>query len=838
MSNVRWWRGQCVVMICGILLSLAAQCGFSQAAYHKPPKEIQDVIDAPSPYTGAVSPKNDYMLIYEPVRFPDISALAEPMYRIAGLRIDPANNGPHLPQRMIRWQIVDLASGASKPVAIPATMYAGAPIWSPDGSHFVFLNYGRHAVELWIGDPHTGAVHRVGTAEVNAVIEAGGEGRGMGPYGAAPVVWMPDNRHLLVRLVPAGRGPVPMEPSVPKGPIVQEADAEPSPVATFEDLLTSPHDEDLFTYFATAQLAIVDSVTGTTKPLGAPAIFALNSPSPDGHHLLVAAIHRPYSYLVTHTEFPRNLEVWDLTGHSEYQIADLPLAEHTPINGVAPGPRSYEWVPVKPATLVWAKALDGGDPKSQVPYRDQVVTLDAPFKGEPVELAKTSERFVSLEWTSSGNLAVLRDNNHRTATTRVYFLDPHKPADTPRLVWTLNLRSLYDNPGTFIQTTLPSGHRAALESNGALFLSGAGASPQGDFPFLDRLDIQSLSTQRLFHSGEHEYERVVTVLSPNGSRFLTEHESVTDPPNFFVRGAAGSPLQISHFADPTPLVRKIKSELVTYQRPDGVPLSMTVYLPPDYKEGERRPAILIGYPLEYTNVKMAGQVTRSPNRFLGFSEADLGGAGGDSGSPMYLVLHGYVILNYTAMPIVGPPATVNNTFIDQLVADAKAAIDKAADMGIVDPNRVAVAGHSYGAFMTANLLAHSTLFRAGCAQSGAYNRTLTPFGFQSERRTFWEAEPVYEQMSPFFFANKLKAPILLVHGIDDNNSGTFPIQSLRMYEALQGNGGTVRYIQLPFESHIYVGKQSIEEVEWEQMMWFDKYVRDAAPVQASGASGN
>jgi dipeptidyl aminopeptidase/acylaminoacyl peptidase len=260
---------------------------------------------------------------------------------------------------------------------------------------------------------------------------------------------------------------------------------------------------------------------------------------------------------------------------------------------------------------------------------------------------------------------------------------------------------------------------------------------------------------------------------------------------------------------------------------------MTVSLPPDYKEGERRPAILIGYPLEYTNAKMAGQVTGSPYKFLAFSESDLGPGGGDSGSPMYLVLHGYVILSSVAMPIVGSPATVNDTFIEQLVSDAKAAIDKAADMGIIDPNRVAAAGHSYGAFMTANLLAHSDLFRAGCAQSGAYNRTLTPFGFQSERRTFWESKSVYEEMSPFFFADKLKTPILLVHGIDDNNNGTFPIQSLRMYQALQGNGGIVRYIQLPYESHIYVGKQSIAEVEWEQMMWFDKYVRDAPPSTVS-----
>jgi dipeptidyl aminopeptidase/acylaminoacyl peptidase len=485
---------------------------------------------------------------------------------------------------------------------------------------------------------------------------------------------------------------------------------------------------------------------------------------------------------------------------------------------------------------VWAEALDGGDPRKEAPFRDHVLMLSAPFNGSPAELAKTEQRFVSLEWGANGDLAILRDTDHRTATNRVFFLDPKQPGQAPRLVWTLNTRSQYDNPGNFVQEELPNGQHAVLETDGAVFLTGNGASPQGDHPFLDRLDLRSLESKRLFHSGAEEYESVVALLTPDGSRFLTRHESPKDPPNYFVRSSAGEDKAISDFTDPTPIVRRIRVQLVTYQRADGVPLSMRVYLPPDYKEGERRPAILIGYPFEYTNVKMAGQVTGSPYRFLGFSEADIGPGGGDSGSPIYLVLHGYVILSDVSLPIVGAPNVVNDTFIPQLVADAKATIDKAASLGYIDPNRVAVAGHSYGAFMTANLMAHSDLFRAGCAQSGAYNRTLTPFGFQSERRTFWQAKTTYENMSPFFFADKFKGAIMLVHGIDDNNSGTFPIQSLRMYEALQGNGATVRYIQLPYESHIYEGKQSIEEVEWEQAMWFDKYVKNA-PAAAATADG-
>ncbi len=809
---------------------IAAGPGFAQAPYHKPPQAILKLIHALAPFAASVSPTRDRMLLYEPVRFPDIADLARPMYRLAGLRIDPANNGPHVPQRFLDWRLVSLATGASRPVAIPATVHAGAPIWSPDGRQFVFLNFAPRGVELWIGDARSGAVHRLGSWAVNAAIQPAGFFFNP-PPGGGPVVWMPDSRHLLVRLVPTGRGRVPQAPAVPTGPIVEESDGDASPVPTYEDLLTSPQDEDLFTYYATAQLALVDAGTGRARTIGKPGIFATNAPSPDGRHLLIARIHRPYSYLVPETEFPRQVEVWDLAGRREYRLADLPLAEHTPISGVPAGPRSYQWAAVEPATLAWAQALDGGDPRKKVPFRDHVLSLAAPFTGRPVELARTQERFVSMAWGSAGDLAILRENQWHTATSRVYFLDPRHPGGALRFAWTLNLRSQYDNPGNFVLETLPTGQQAVLETDGSVFLTGAGASPEGDHPFLDRLDLRTLQRERLFHCGGKEYESVVALLAPDGSRFLTERETPADPPNYYVHSATGEAMLVSHFADPTPIVRSIRKELITYRRADGVPLSMTVYLPPDYKAGERRPAVLVGYPLEYTSVRMAGQVTGSPNRFLSFPAFDSGGTVG----PLYLLLDGYVVLDDVAMPIVGPPETVNDTYVEQLVADAKAAIDKAATMGIIDPERVGVTGHSYGAFMTANLMAHSNLFRAGCAESGAYNRTLTPFGFQSERRTFWQAESVYEAMSPFFFANDFKAPILLIHGMEDNNTGTFPIQSLRMYEALQGNGAIVRYVQLPYESHGYLGRQSIEEVVWEMMTWFDKYVKNA-PAAGGGAA--
>lgn len=367
---------------------------------------------------------------------------------------------------------------------------------------------------------------------------------------------------------------------------------------------------------------------------------------------------------------------------------------------------------------------------------------------------------------------------------------------------------------------LPSGQSAMIQYGDAIYLDGPGGTPEGDRPFLDRFDTKAMKAERLFRCDAESYETVEAVLSEDGSKLLTKHESPTDPPNYFLRASGGdSRVALTRFTDPAPQLRKIKKELVTYKRPDSVQLSFTLYLPSDYKPGERRPGVVWAYPREFTDADVAGQVSGSPNRFLTITGP----------SHLFFVLQGYVVLDGAAMPVVGDPETVNNTYVEQIVASAKAAIDKAAEMGVLDPERVGVGGHSYGAFMTANLLAHSDLFRAGIARSGAYNRTLTPFGFQSERRTLWEAPDLYLRVSPFLYANRINEPILLIHGEADNNTGTFPIQSERMYHALKGHGATVRYVTLPHESHGYAGRESVEHTLWEMLNWFDRHVKNAPP---------
>jgi dipeptidyl aminopeptidase/acylaminoacyl peptidase len=802
-----------------ILSGLAA--GQAQPAvvhgYQHAPKPIPEILDAPPTPLVLASPKSDRLLVIDRLANPPIADLAQPMLRLAGMRINPATNGRHHPLRFTGLHIVSVADGKQQNVQLPQNAYLGLPAWSPDGQHFAFTNMLSNGIELWVGDAASGSTHRVGGIKVNSIL---GEA----------MQWMPDSQTLLVEAIPQGRGNPPAETRIPDGPIIQESDGKKAPAATYEDLLQNPHDEDVFDYYAAAQLLLVDIRNGHTTALGKPAVFSRIDPSPDGTHVLVVRIHRPYSYLLPVNDFPKDVEVWDKTGKVEYQLASLPLAEHVPIEGVLTGPRDYDWIPTKPATLVWAEALDGGDTRAKVPYHDHLLMLSAPFKEQPAELLKVEQRFTIVSWGEK-EMGLVRDYDRNRRWTRTFMINANQPGQAPRLIWERSIRDRYGDPGNPLMQTLANGKRVIRQNGNSIFLVGAGASPKGEFPFLDRFDLQSLKAERLFQCADGNFEAPSTLISDDGSRFITRHESPTEPPNFFVRTTGSAEKRaLTNFPDPAPQLRGITKQIVTYKRADGVPLSFTLYLPPNYKQGERLPTIVWAYPLEFSDAGTAGQVSGSPYRFT-----TIGGI-----SQLFLVTQGYAVLDDATMPVIGDPDTMNNTYVEQIVASAKAAIDKAVEMGVTDRDRVGVGGHSYGAFMTANLLAHSDLFRAGVARSGAYNRTLTPFGFQSERRTLWEAPEMYIKVSPFMQADKIKRPILLIHGMADDNSGTFPIQSERLYQAIKGNGGIVRYVQLPYEAHGYVARESTEHTLYEMVSWFDKWVKNAqssAPATTTAASG-
>jgi dipeptidyl aminopeptidase/acylaminoacyl peptidase len=508
-----------------------------------------------------------------------------------------------------------------------------------------------------------------------------------------------------------------------------------------------------------------------------------------------------------------------------YKLASLPLADQVPIEGVPVGPRDYQWRPDVPATLAWAEALDQGDPRKKVQYRDRLMILKAPFSAQPFELAKTEQRYVGMQWVEKNGTVLVSDYDRDKRWRRTFLLNADNPAETPKVIWSRNVNDRYNDPGAPVTRRLPTGQRAILQYADSIYLSGIGASPEGDRPFLDRFNLRTLKSERLFRSDETSYESFIALLTDDAKQFITRRERPIEPLNYYLRtlgdngGAATATRSLTQFPDPTPQLHGIKKQLVTYKRADGVQCSFTLYLPPGYKEGTKLPTVVWAYPLEFTDPTTAGQVSGSTQRFTTIIGP----------SHLFFLLAGYAVLDNATMPVVGDPETMNNTYIEQIVMSAKAAIDKAVEMGVTDPERVGVGGHSYGAFMTANLLAHSDLFRAGIARSGAYNRTLTPFGFQSERRTLWEAPELYIKVSPFMNANKINEPILLIHGEADNNTGTFPIQSERLYQAIRGNGGIVRYVTLPLEAHGYSARESTEHTLYEMISWFDKYVKNAQP---------
>lgn len=809
----------------------------AQQGYMKPPKQIEEVLNAQQTPNASVSPSQDYMILYRSVPYPSIADMAQPMLRLAGLRINPKTHAQHNPARFSDFVLKHIPDGAEKKIALPATGHFGAPSWAPDGKHFIFTETTLDSTKLWVGDT-AGAAHEITGVELNTILGGGGGGGRGGGFGG-PCSWMGNSRTLLCRtaLNSAMAGKPPVEGQIPSGPHVEESIGRATAVATFEDLLQDSFDEDQFDYYAKSQLAIVDLASGKSAAIGKPALFATANPAPDGQHILIERLHRQdghYSFLLPDNDFPRTVEVWDRTGKVAFKAAEIPLQDSVPFGGVSAQPRGFAWRPTEPATLVWEEALDGGNTRKRgVSPRDKLMWISAPFTSAPAQFAQTEDRFAGIQWAENGKWAIVRDTRRATHHSRAFQVDLTSPGAQPRLIWSIDTDERYKAPGAPMQRLLANGHPAIRQSGDFIFLEGPGASPEGDRPFVDKFNIATGQSERIFECPEKTYATVVSLLKPDGSQFLSRRETPDDPPNYFIRTAGvEQPKQFTNYADPTPQLRAIKKELVKYKRADGVELSMEVYLPPDYKEGTRYPAVFWAYPREVANAAAAGEITGSPYRFTvirGYSE-------------LFFLLDGYVVLDdVSAMPVIGDPETVNNTYVEQIVADAKAAVGKAADMGVVDPARVGVGGHSYGAFMTANLLAHSEVFRAGIAESGAYNRTLTPFGFQNEQRSLWDAQDVYLKMSPFLYANKIKAPILLIHGEADNNSGTFPIQSERMYRAIKGNGGTVRYVTLPLEAHGYAARETTEDVLWEKLHWFDKYVKNAgapATTTTTAPAGN
>jgi len=776
--------------------------------YQMPAAELTALVDAPATPGVSLSPDETMMLISERPSLPSIAEIAAPELRIAGLRINPRTNGPSRASGSIGLAIRTLDGVERAVTGLPSDPRIRNTRWSPDGRYVAFTHDTDAGVQLWLIDVATASARRLTDLAVNDV------------YFGAPFDWVPGGDALVLRAVPTGRDGPPPDPMVPAGPVVQENDGEVAPARTYQDLLENQHDADLFEYFATAQLTRV-SLDGSATPLGRPGLISNMSPSPDGRYLLVETTHRAFSYLVPANRFPNTIEVWDAAGAVVHLVADLPLQDNVPTSfgSVPTGVRSIGWRQDADATLYWVEAQDGGDAKTEADIRDRVYTLAAPFSGEPAEIAALALRYGGIQWSEAG-FALVSENWFSTRERRTYRFDPDAPGEMD-VVFDVSTEDRYGDPGSPMSRSTARGTSVLMTDGEAIYLAGQGASPEGNRPFLRKRNLATGAEEELFRSEAPYYEGPVALLG--GDRLLTRRESADEPPNYFVRDlSSGQIAAVTEFPHPYPQFAGVRKEAVQYERADGVPLSATLYLPADYEAGRDGPlpAFVWAYPTEFKSADAAGQRTDSPYQFTRISA---------SGAVPF-VTRGYAVLDDASMPVIGEgEAEPNDTFREQLVANAQAAIDEGVRRGVVDPDRVGVGGHSYGAFMTGNLLAHSDLFRAGIARSGAYNRTLTPFGFQREERLFWEAPDVYFEMSPFMNAEKVNEPILLIHGEADNNSGTFPIQSTRFYSALKGLGAIARLVILPAESHGYAARESVLHMLWEMDRWLEKHVKNAPP---------
>jgi dipeptidyl aminopeptidase/acylaminoacyl peptidase len=808
----RSMRLTAVVLLAAVPTLLAAQQG-----YRRPPAPIADILDAPQTPAVFVSPDRTWLLLAERASLPSIAELSEPELRLAGLRINPRTGGQsrEVTGTGLRLRAIAAAKNAPRErrIETPSGARIGVPQWSPDSKRIAFTVTSDSMVRLWVADAATGTARRVEAPALNATI-------------GTPCRWI-DSARLACKVIPSDRGAEPARSTTPTGPIVQEAAGRAAPNRTYQDLLTSPADENLFEHYATSRVAIV-SVDSPARLIGDAGIHLSLQPSPDGRYLLVATSHRPFSYVVPIGRFPQRIEVWDLDARLVRRVTDRALIEEMSIarDATVPGPREATWRQDAPATLVWTEALDDGDPARPVERRDRLVTLEAPFAGEPRRLLDAGYRINDVVWANDG-LALVFEGWWKSRRARAWAIAPATAATKPRLVFDLSSEDRYTDPGRFVTVPGPLGTPVLLTTRDGKFayLAGDGASPEGDRPFLDRIELATGKTTRLWRSQAPHYEYVVTVLDPDARRVITRRESVTEAPNYFLRDVrAGRSTALTEFKDPAPQFAGVARELIKYKRADGVELSATLYLPAGYDRTRGRlPFLFWAYPQEFKSAAAAAQVRGSPYRFVRPQGA----------SHLFLLTQGYGVLDDPAMPIVGEGAAEpNDSYIEQLVAGAQAAVDEVVRRGVADRERIAIGGHSYGAFMTANLLAHSDLFRTGIARSGAYNRTLTPFGFQAEERDFWKAQDTYMKMSPFTFAHRINEPVLMIHGEADNNSGTFPVQSDRMFAAIKGNGGVVRYVLLPSESHGYRARESVGHVLWEMVEWLDRYVKEGKKTAA------
>jgi dipeptidyl aminopeptidase/acylaminoacyl peptidase len=788
------WLSVVLALVCAPFPLRAAPLNYQAA-----PAPLDQLITAPALPAFLLAPDQQHYLLAEVQARPELKDLAGPELRLGGLRFNPDNFAPTRSWAYTGLKLYQTRTGRAMTLrGLPAPARLNHLSWSPNGRQLALIRTMADRNELWVLDVARGQFRLASRLRLNRI------------YGT-PCVWLPDSSGLICReaqAVPA------MPPELPQGPVVQENTGQAAPGRTYQDLLKSPRDEERFSAFLSGQLWRIP-LQGKAVRLGKPGLITDFQPSPDGRWLLVEQWHPPFSYAFPAFRFPLKTELWNSQGQFQRLVADLPLADQIPLgrDAVRVGRREISWQADQPARLSWVEAADGGDPARNTEIRDRLYDWSAPFSSPPRLRLELPGRFERAFWKDE-QLALIYSGWYNTRQRQVWLLR----GTEARRIAEFSSEDRYADPGLPLTRPGAAGQPVLQTAPGsqAVFLRGQGASPEGDRPFLDRWDPVTGIKQRLWRAEAPWYEELVSLLDPQRLEFLTRRENPQTPPNYVLH-RDGQVQPLTHFQHPLPALAGIRRELIQYTRADGVPLSAMLYLPAGYRrEQGPLPTIFWAYPREFKDPAAAGQVKGSPQAYIQVSPA----------SPLVFAALGYAVVDHPDMPIIGVgKQEPNDTYVSQLVASAQAAADKVVAMGVADPQRLAIGGHSYGAFMTANLLIHSRIFKAGIARSGAYNRTLTPFGFQAEERSFWQAPQVYQAMSPLLHADQIGSPLLLIHGQADDNPGTHPLQSENFYQALKGLGKPARLVMLPYESHGYQARESLGHMLWEMSRWLEQHLK-------------
>ncbi len=787
-----------IIILLGALMTLNAKSG-----YKLPADEIIEIYDTQrNPYIQFIQFEHFGLEINYQLH-QTLEQLAEPSLKLAGEKFSKRLNAQMENYPISKINIFDLNNKSRIPIQLPNDAKIRSILVSNDHKKAALLNETINGIQLIITDLKNGECKAYQNFLINDIMEDG------------IICWLNDNKNILLKIIPENRGDEPTKSVVPESPIIEETYGKKSTTRTYQNLLKDRHDEVLFDHYFTSQIVSLNTDNGKIKKIGESAIFGNIKPSPDNKYLYIEQIKRPYSYMLPYYRFPREFMIWENNGKPVKSLLLRPLQDEIPIGGTYIGPRNIMWQPLKNASLIWVEALDEGDPENKVEHRDKIMRLSSPQTEMGEELFRTEHRFSSINWSESIDEFIYYEYDRDKLWKKGWFFEV---GGKKKLIYDLSTRDKYNDPGKLVQRKTKRGDIVFIkDGNFVFYQNNVGATSSGNFPYLAKFNLATKEKNILFLAQEDHHETIQGFIDENLDRIIIKSEDQISPPNYYlVNLKTGERKEITNYPSNFEQLTKLKKEMVTYTRKDGIPLSGELYLPANYKVGDKLPLVINAYPQEFADSTTAGQITTTSNKFSRFSGT----------SVRYFALLGYAVLTKASIPIVGDPQTVNETFIEQTVNSIEAAITYLSERGVIDPNRVGITGHSYGAFMVANVLAHSDLCTAGIARSGAYNRSLTPFGFQSERRTFWKAKDFYMDVSPFAHAEKISEPILLIHGEDDPNSGTYPMQSRRFYQALKGNGGTAKLVILPYEGHGYQARRSALHVLAEMIEWFDRFVKD------------